>query len=88
MVFFKPKPNLPDSEKARIEFYFQQIAESIGFERFQLPVLRRHEFLDRFDSKQTPAQIIRFVGEHLKHDVAEIQVRVVPQSVANCSGGG
>jgi hypothetical protein len=87
-VFFKPKPNLPDAEKARIEFYSQQIAECIGFERFRLPVLSRITLLGLFESQQTPPQMIRFVGNHLSHDTTELQFSVVPQQAASCSGGG
>jgi hypothetical protein len=87
-VFFKPKPNLPDAEKARIDFHFQQIAECIGFDRFRLPVLSRTTLLEPFESKQAPPQIIRFVGDHLGHDTAGLQFSVVPQQAASCSGGG
>lgn len=88
IVFFKPKPNLPDAEKTRIEYYFQQIAECIGFDRLRLPVLSRTALLQRFESQQSPLQMIRFLGEHLKHDTAELQFRVVAQQAASCSGGG
>jgi hypothetical protein len=88
IVFFKPKPNLPDAEKARIDFHFQQIAECIGFDRFRLPVLSRKTLLEQFESKQTPPQMIRFVGDHLDHDTTELQFSVVPQQAASCSGGG
>ncbi len=88
IVFFKPKPNLPDAEKARIDFHFQQIAECIGFDRFRLPVLSRKTLLGLFESKQTPPQMIRFVGDHLDHDTTELQFSVVSQQAASCSGGG
>ena len=87
-MFFKPKPNLPDAEKARIDFYFQQIAQCIGFERFRLPVLSRNTLLELFESEQTPTQMIRFIGKHLGHDTTGLQFTVVPQQAASCSGGG
>ena len=88
IVFFKPKTNLPDAEKARIDFHFQQIAECIGFDRFRLPVLSGETLLGRFESEQSPTALIRFVGDHLNHDTSELQFRVVPQQAANCGGGG
>ena len=88
MVFLKPKANLGSSEKARIELYFQQIAECIGFDRLHLPVLSKNTIFDLIASKQTPNQIIQFLGKHLNHDTTQIQFHVVPQQPANCSGGG
>jgi hypothetical protein len=88
IVFFKPKPNLPDAEKARIEFYLQQIAECVGFDRFELPVLSRKTLFGLYESKQTPEQMIGFVGDHLTHDVTGIRFDVVPQQPGNCGGGG
>ena len=87
-MFFKPKPNLPDAEKARIEFHLQQIAECVGFDRFTLPVLSRKTLFGLYESKQKPQQMIAFVGNHLAHDVSEIRFRVVPQQLQNCGGGG
>lgn len=87
-MFFKTKPNLPDAEKARIEYHIQQIAECIGFDRFRLPVLNRETLLGLFDSQKTPMEMIQFVGDHLKHDASGMQFRVVPQQGANCSSGG
>ena len=87
-MFFKPKPNLPDAEKARLEFHLQQIAESIGFDRFQLPVLSRKTLFGLHESKQTAEQMIRFVGNHLAHDVSGIRLELVPKPGGNCGGGG
>lgn len=88
IVFFKPKPNLPDAAKARMECHFQQIAECIGFDRMRLPVLRRKTLLGKFESDPSPAEMIRFVGDHLGHPSPEISLRVEPQTAASCSGGG
>ncbi|QDT08931.1 hypothetical protein [Stieleria marina] len=83
-MFFKPKPNLSDGEKARIEFHLQTIAEAIGAERLTLPVLDREAFL----SKSTPQEIIQLAGEHLSYDVNAIQVTPVLQQAGQCGGGG
>ena len=88
IVFFKLKPNLPDAEKARVEFHLQQIAESVGFDRFRLPVLSRKTLLGLYESQKSPQQMIGFVGNHLSHDVSEIRFRVVPKQLQNCGGGG
>lgn len=87
-MFFKPKPNLPDSVRARIDFHFQQIAECIGFDRFRLPVLDAQQLVEQSQSGQSPLQLIQFVGEHLKHDTSGLQFGIVPGQVANCGGGG
>lgn len=86
MFFFKPKPAIGDHEKARVEFHLQEIAESIGFDRFRLPVLRRDQLLDL--QGKTPDQIVGFVGQHLSHSVAGLQVQVAIQPQEKCGGGG
>ncbi|MGB7344789.1 MAG: hypothetical protein WBD20_11270 [Pirellulaceae bacterium] len=83
-MFFKPKPNLPDGEKARIEFHLQQIAASIGAERMTLPVLSRDTFLE----KSSAQEIIARVGQHLSYDVSAIQITPVLQQAGQCGGGG
>ncbi len=83
-MFFKPKPNLSDGEKARVEFHLQRIAEAIGIERLKLPVLGRDELL----RLKTPQDIVNRVGEHLSHDVSAIQVTSVLQQAGQCGGGG
>lgn len=89
MVFFKPKPNLPDAEKARIEYHFQQLAECIGFDRFRLPVLRRQMLIDQWQSHQDAPQMIRYLGEQLDHDTSGIRLDLTrQQQAASCSGGG
>ena len=34
-MFFAAKPNVTDGEKSRVEFYFQQLGECIGFDWWQ-----------------------------------------------------
>ena len=76
------------AEKARIEFHLQQIAECIGFDRFTLPVLSRKTLFGLYESEKDPYQVIRFVGNHLGHDVSGTRFRVVPQQPQGCAGGG
>ncbi len=93
-MFFKPKANLPDGEKSRIEFCLQQLAECIGFERFALPVLSRQTLLGVYEAERNPQPVIDFVGKHLGHDVSEVRLRVVPglqlaeSSCGSGCGGG
>ena len=86
MAFFKPTPNLPDGEKARIEFHLQQIAECIGCERFQLPVLPMDALLELGETQID--QLVGRVGKHLKHNIAGLRVVVVPETPEKCGGGG
>jgi hypothetical protein len=86
MAFFKAKPNVSDHDKARIEFHLQEIAESIGFERFVLPVVSEASLMDH--AGKTPQQIVAFASEHLSHNTAglSVQVAIVPEE--KCGGGG
>lgn len=86
MVFFKSKPAIDVHEKARIEFHIQEIAESIGFERLRLPVLRRRQLVDV--QGKTPEQLVAFVGKHLSHNVGGLQVQVAIEAQEKCGGGG
>jgi len=85
MALFKSKPNLPDNDKARIEFHLQQIAECIGFDRLTLPVLAQSSLVGAFES---PNEMVNFVGHHLSHDVGDITVEVAPKELEKCGGGG
>ena len=87
-MFFKSKPNLPDSDRVRIEFHLQQISECIGADRFQLPILGKSTLLGLPESGQSPEQIVHFAGKHLSHDVNELRVQVVPQVLEKAGGGG
>ena len=87
-MFFAAKPNVTVGEKSRIEFYLQQLAETIGFERFRLPVLSRNTLLGLIQSEQNNEQIVAFLGEHLSHDIDAIRVHIDPQQAANCGSGG
>lgn len=87
-MFFKSKSNLPVAEKARIEFHFQQVAECLGPERLARPVLGRSQLMEKLDSLRSPETALAFLSDHLQHQVDGLQVNVVPQDVAKCSGGG
>jgi hypothetical protein len=89
MAFFKLTPNLPDDEKARIEFHLQQIAEGIGFDRFQLPVRDAESLMGSSQSEyRTPDQIKGLVGDHLGHDVSGLSIQTVLLPPEKCGGGG
>lgn len=87
-MFFKSKPNLPDAEKARIEYSLQQIAESIGFDRFTLPVLSRKRLFEFHESAPDHHQLLKLFGDHLSHDVSEVQLRWIPQQTQEGGGCG
>ncbi len=86
MVFFKSKPAIDVHDKARIEFHLQEIGESIGFDRFSLPVMRRHQLLDT--PGKTPQQIVTSIGKHLSHGTAGLQIQVAVVPTEKCGGGG
>ena len=86
MVFFKSKPAIDVHDKARIEFHLQEIAESIGFERFVLPVMRRYKLTDT--AGKTPEQIVSAIGSHLSHGTAGLQIEVAIEPTEKCGGGG
>ena len=86
-MFFKAKPNLPDGEKARLEFHLQQIADALGMERMRLPVLGLKSIRGWMTTK-TPQQIIATIGEHLSHDVGDVGFNLDPKQLQQCGGGG
>ncbi len=90
MALFRTTPNLPDDEKARIEFHLQQIAECIGFDRCQLPILNEEALIydDRQSALRTSDQIKQAVGQHLGHDVVDINLETTLLAPEKCGGGG
>ena len=90
MPFFKSAPNLPDDEKARIEFHLQQISESIGFDRLQLPVKSERDVL--YEAQQSELrsskQVLTAVGQHLNYDISEIRLQTLPMPPEKTGGGG
>lgn len=85
MAFFKSTPNLPDGERARIEFHLQQIGECIGGDRCQLPVLDGSELLADGSSVD---QVRDQVGRHLRHSVNELRIQTIPMQPEKVGGGG
>lgn len=92
MALFKSTPNLPDGEKARIEFHFHQLAESIGFERFRLPVLEEQQLLQGSGTGRAESgsvdQVKSLIGTHLGHDVNNVNVQTLPMQTQKVGGGG
>ncbi len=82
MIFFKPEPNLSDGDRARIEFQMLQVVESVGIDRFRLPVLRMNSF-----QGMNPQRVIDVVGQHLSHDVRGIVHEFVPLEIQKKGGG-
>ena len=88
MGLFKPKPGLPDYEKARIEYHLQQLAECIGFD-----LLKNEFFIPEQTLASDPAElnsetILKLLGEHLRYDVTPVTVLSKPTPLEKCGGGG
>ena len=88
MPLFKVKPNLADGEKAKVEFHFQQLAETIGYDRLKLGFQTVEQLTGLSESGMSPEQILIYVGEHLSHDVSDLHIEIEPQKVEQCGGGG
>ena len=88
MPFFKSKPNLDDNKKAKVEFYFFQIAKALGWERCTTPIIPAAKLLGLAQQSDPVTALVSFVGEHLQHDVANLGVQVTPRLLTTVSGGG
>ena len=92
MMFFKSAPNLPDGGRARIEYYLQRIAESIGFQRCKLPFLGAARLLhpqpDATAEYRDTGQLKALVGRHLGFDFTDVQVQTFPMQTQQVGGGG
>ena len=88
MLFFKSKPNLDDNRKAKIEFYFFQVAKVVGWERCVAPIVPAAKLLELGQRTDPVKDLVSFFSEHLQHDVMELDVRVTPRLLATVSGGG
>ena len=88
MPIFQTRPNLPDGEKARIEFHFQQLVEHLGNSRFLLPVASEDDILGPPSARRDIHDIRDYVGRHLNFDVNQIQIQHQPQLPVKKSGGG
>ncbi len=88
MAFFRSEPNVPDGEKARIEFHLQQIADAIGAQRLQLPFVSLAKLNGLCESDKSLSQIAEFAGDHLSYDIGGLAIEVVPEQLEKCGGGG
>jgi len=88
MLFFKSKPNVDDNKKAKVEFYFFQIAKTLGWERCSKPMVPAAKLLELAQRADPVASIVRFVGEYLQYDVVDLDVRVTPRLLTTVGGGG
>ncbi len=88
MLFLKSKPNLDDNKKAKVEFYFLQIAKALGWQRCVTPVVPAEKLLDLAGRSDPLTGLVSLLSEHLKHDVTDLDVRVTPRLLATVSSGG
>ena len=88
MLFFKSKPNLDDNRKAKVEFYFLQIAKALGWERCLAPTIPAAKLLGLAKQSDPVRALVSFVSEHLQHDVTDLDVRVTPRLLTTVGGGG
>ena len=88
-MFFKSNPNLPDGERARIEFHFQQLVDGLGIARLQMPVVNEDTILHETGTLRSPEQIKNFVIEHLNIQASNLKVQQqLALPVKPSSGGG
>ncbi|MDB2686521.1 hypothetical protein N9Y42_04865 [Mariniblastus sp.] len=88
MLFFKSKPNVDDNKKAKVEFYFFQIAKALGWERCVSPIIPPAKLLGLAQQSDPVTALVSFVAEHLQHDVTDLDVRVTPRLLTTVGGGG
>jgi hypothetical protein len=87
-MFFKSSPNLPDHEKARVEYHLQQLTECVGHELMLKPIVIPDETFGRHANETNLSLILKAIGDHLGHDIDAIQVLVQPKALEVCGGGG
>ncbi len=88
MLFLKSTPNLPDHEKARVEFHSQQLAECLGGELMRRPVLVPDAVFGSQADGTDLDDVLKKIGDHLGIDVAPISVQTALKSLEVCGGGG
>ena len=88
MLFFKSKPNLNDNKKAKVEFYFFQIAKALGWKRCQSPVVPVSKLLELAERSDPIQALTNFLSDHLQHDVSDLDVQVTPRLLKTVGGGG
>ncbi len=87
-MFFKTEPNVSDGEKARLEFYIQEIADCIGFDKCRRPVQTLSALSGAALNCESPGEIIRFVGDVLAYDTTDLRFEVIPGPLEKSGGGG
>ena len=87
-MFFKAKPNLPDHEKARVELHMQHLAESFGAIFFASPFLIPDNAFGHDPRDLKIEDIVQTIGQHLGHDVSELNIHHQPEPLKMCGGGG
>lgn len=88
MLFFKSVPNLPDHEKARVEFHLQQLAECLGPKAMRSPVLVPDEVFGEGVGTENIGDVLEIIGRHLEIDVTPIKIQTALKSLEVCGGGG
>jgi len=88
MPFFKSKPNLDDNNTAKVEFYFFQIGQALGWQRCIAPIVPTTKLLDLAEHSDPLTALVSFLSEHLQHDVTDLNVEVTPRLLDTVSGGG
>ncbi len=92
MLFFRSTANVPDGEKARIEFHLQQIAECVGLDRVMLPMLDAASVIYQDQSNQSETrssrELMDLAGKHLGHDVSGLSIQTTLLQPEKCGGGG
>lgn len=88
MPFFRSSPNLPDHEKARIEFHLQQLAECLGGDLLRQPVMDPEVTFGNDPSSTNLDEVLAKIGKHLGMDVRPITIQTSLKSPEVCGGGG
>lgn len=88
MGLFKSSPNLPDHEKARVEYHLQQLSECLNSHLFLKPVVVPEEVFGHRAQDLQPQDVLDFVGEYLEYDVHPVTIEVQPKALELCGGGG
>ena len=88
MPFFKSKPNIPDRDKARVEFQLQQLAERVGPAPFRNHVVIPTQVFGQNWKDASVDSIKELVARQLEYDVDPIKIQIVPQKLEKCGGGG
>lgn len=88
MPFFKSSPNLPDHEKARVEFHLQQLAECLGGDLLRRPVMIPEAVFGTDPRHTSLGEVLGKIGDHLSVDVSPISVQTSVKSLEVCGGGG